>query len=63
MPGTVLDVKVKEGDSVKHGDVLVILEAMKMENEIFAPADGIVASVNVSAGASVNAGDVLVTLK
>ncbi|HZX46742.1 MAG TPA: biotin/lipoyl-containing protein, partial [Clostridia bacterium] len=63
MPGTVLDVKVKEGQSVKQGDVLVILEAMKMENEIFAPADGTVASVNVSAGASVNAGDVLVSLK
>jgi biotin carboxyl carrier protein len=63
MPGTVLDVKVKEGDSVKYGDVLVILEAMKMENEIFAPADGVVASVNVSAGAAVNAGDVLVSLK
>ncbi|NLO26283.1 MAG: biotin/lipoyl-binding protein [Clostridiales bacterium] len=63
MPGTILDVKVKEGDSVKNGDVLVVLEAMKMENEIFAPADGTVASVNVSKGASVNAGDVLVSLK
>ena len=63
MPGTVLDVKVKEGESVKQGQVLVILEAMKMENEIFAPSDGTVASVNVSAGTSVNAGDVLVSLK
>lgn len=62
MPGTVLDVKVKEGDSVKNGQVLVILEAMKMENEIFAPVDGTVASVNVNVGASVNAGDVLVSL-
>ena len=63
MPGTILDVKVKVGDSVKYGDVLLILEAMKMENEIYAPSDGVVASVNVSAGAAVNAGDVLVTLK
>jgi biotin carboxyl carrier protein len=63
MPGTVLDVKVKEGDSVTNGQVLVVLEAMKMENEIFAPADGTVASVNVGKGASVNAGDVLVSLK
>ncbi len=62
MPGTVLDVKVKEGDSVTNGQVLLILEAMKMENEIFAPADGTVTSVNVSVGASVNAGDVLVSL-
>jgi len=63
MPGTILDVKVKEGDRVKRGDVLLILEAMKMENEIMAPEDGIVASVNVSKGASVNTGDVLVTME
>ncbi|AAM25522.1 DUF2118 domain-containing protein [Caldanaerobacter subterraneus] len=63
MPGTILDVRVKEGDRVKRGDVLLILEAMKMENEIMAPEDGIVASVNVSKGASVNTGDVLVTME
>ncbi|MGB9809095.1 MAG: DUF2118 domain-containing protein [Caldanaerobacter sp.] len=63
MPGTILDVRVKEGDRVKRGDVLVILEAMKMENEIMAPEDGIVVSVNVSKGASVNTGDVLVTME
>ncbi|ERM93349.1 DUF2118 domain-containing protein [Caldanaerobacter subterraneus] len=63
MPGTILDVKVREGDRVKRGDVLLILEAMKMENEIMAPEDGIVASVNVSKGASVNTGDVLVTME
>lgn len=63
MPGVILDIKVSVGDSVKKGDVLLILEAMKMENEIVAPTDGTVASINVSKGASVNAGDVLVSLK
>ena len=62
MPGTILDVKVQQGASVKKGDILVILEAMKMENEILAPQDGAVAQVNVSKGASVNSGDVLVVL-
>ena len=62
MPGTILDIKVKEGDTVKSGQVLVILEAMKMENEIMAPADGKVVSIQVVKGASVNAGDVLVVL-
>lgn len=62
MPGTILNVNVNVGDTVKKGQVLLILEAMKMENEIVAPADGKVASVNVAKGASVNAGDVLVSL-
>ena len=62
MPGTILDVKVSVGASVKKGDIVAILEAMKMENEIFAPQDGVVASVNVSKGASVNADDLLVSL-
>jgi len=62
MPGTVLDIKVAAGDAVKSGDVLLILEAMKMENEITAMGDGKVISVNVAKGASVNAGDVLVVL-
>ena len=62
MPGTVLKINVKVGDSVKKGDTVLILEAMKMENEIAAPADGVIASVNVAQGASVNTGDVLATL-
>lgn len=62
MPGTIVDVPVKAGQAVKAGDVLVILEAMKMENEIKAPKDGTVTSVNVNKGESVNTGTLLVTL-
>lgn len=62
MPGTVLDIMVKEGDVVKSGQVCVILEAMKMENELPAPCDGTVKSVNVTKGASVNTADVLVVI-
>ena len=62
MPGNTLDVKVAAGASVKAGDVLVILEAMKMENEIVAPQDGTVASINVNKGDTVNSGDVLVSM-
>jgi biotin carboxyl carrier protein len=62
MPGTILKVNVSAGDSVKKGDVLCVLEAMKMENDICAPSDGVVASVNAQKGASVNTDDVLVTL-
>lgn len=62
MPGLVLDINVKEGDSVKAGDVVLILEAMKMENEIVSPSDGIVASIQVSKGNSVGAGDLLISL-
>jgi glutaconyl-CoA/methylmalonyl-CoA decarboxylase subunit gamma len=63
MPGSVLDIKVSEGDSVSEGDVLLILEAMKMENEIVAPRSGKVAAVNTSKGASVNSGDALISLE
>lgn len=62
MPGTILKMNVSVGQQVKSGDVLCVLEAMKMENDIPAPCDGTVASVNVQKGASVNSGDVLVTL-
>jgi len=63
MPGTVLDIKAVEGQPVKSGDVLLILEAMKMENEITAPVPGTVKSIDVVKGSNVNAGDVLVTFK
>lgn len=59
MPGNILDVKVKVGDTVKSGEVLLILEAMKMENEIMASVDGTVKSVDVQKGASVETGAVL----
>ena len=59
LPGTVLKVLAKQGAAVKSGDVLCIIEAMKMENEIMAPCDGTVSAVSVSEGASVNAGDPL----
>ena len=62
MPGTILDVKVSVGQSVKKGDVICVLEAMKMENDIPAPQDGVIASVNVQKGSSVNAGDVIASL-
>ena len=62
MPGNILDVKIKAGDSVKAGDTLLILEAMKMENEISAPQDGTIASVNVRKGDVVNSGDLLCTM-
>jgi len=63
LPGVALDVKVAVGDVVAAGDVLVILEAMKMENEITAPADGSVTAVHVQPGDSVGVGDALVTLE
>ena len=62
MPGNIMKVNVKAGDSVKKGDVLAVLEAMKMENDICAPADGKVLSVSAAQGASVATDEVLVTL-
>ncbi len=62
LPGTILQVAVRPGDTVSLGQTLLVLEAMKMENEIKAPAEGLVAEVPVSQGDSVNAGDLLVLL-
>ena len=62
MPGTVLAVKVSPGQAVKRGEVLLILEAMKMENEITSPADGTVSQVRVQAGTTVNTGDPMVDI-
>ena len=62
MPGTILDIKVQAGQSVKKGDVLVSLEAMKMENEIMAPCDGKVTGVNVRKGDSVETAALLCTI-
>ena len=62
IPGTILDVRIKQGDLVKRGDTLLILEAMKMENEIMAPRDGKIDGIHVEKGAAVNVGTVLVTV-
>ncbi len=62
MPGKILNIKANAGQAVKKGEVLLILEAMKMENEIVATSDGTIASINVTVGQSVEAGDVLATL-
>ena len=62
MPGKILAIKANNGQAVKRGDVIMILEAMKMENEITAPEDGTIASINVGVGDSVESGDTLATL-
>ena len=63
MPGTIVSVNVAPGQSVKKGDVLIVLEAMKMENEIMSPRDAVVASVSVNKGDSVESGTPLVSLQ
>ena len=63
MPGTILKINFEKGQSVKKGQVVLILEAMKMENEITAPVDGVIASLDVLVGSRVNSGEVMVTLK
>ena len=63
MPGTILSISVSEGDSLSNGDVLLVLEAMKMENEITSEVDGTIASINVKNGAAVDAGEVLVVIE
>lgn len=62
MPGTIVDIKVQVGSAVKKGDVLVVFEAMKMENEIMAAADGTVSAVYVNKGDTVESGKVLLSL-
>ena len=62
MPGTILKVNVEKGQAVKAGQVLVVLEAMKMENEILAPQDGTVTQVVVSKGSTVDTGAALVVI-
>lgn len=62
MQGKIVGIKVNVGDSVGEGDVVIILEAMKMENEVVSPAAGKVASVNVTVGQQVNAGDIMISM-
>ncbi len=62
MPGKILAIKTNVGDTVKKGQAIMVLEAMKMENEIVATADGTVASINTTVGSSVEAGDILASL-
>ncbi|MBR3486962.1 MAG: biotin/lipoyl-binding protein [Clostridia bacterium] len=63
MPGTIVSVNVKVGDSFKRGQVLLVLEAMKMENEILAPRDGRVVNLNTQKGSNVNSGDILIAFE
>ena len=63
MPGNILSVNVTAGQSIKRGQVLMILEAMKMENEIMAPCDGVIASVNTSKGSTVESGALLCVIQ
>lgn len=62
LPGNILDVKVSVGSKVKKGDILLIIEAMKMENEVRAGRDGTIVAVNVAKGATVNSGDTLLII-
>lgn len=62
MPGTIMDVKVNVGDTVERGQVVIVLEAMKMENDIVAPVAGKVAAVTAKKGDSVNANDALIVI-
>lgn len=63
MPGTIVNVQMKAGDAVTKGQVLLVLEAMKMENEIMSPRDGVIAGVHVSKGESVDSGKLLISLQ
>jgi len=63
MPGTVLKIEKRKGDSVKAGELVLILEAMKMENEIIAPVDGIITEMNCEEGGTVAGGDLMFEVK
>ncbi|MGL5436513.1 MAG: biotin/lipoyl-containing protein [Lachnospiraceae bacterium] len=63
MPGNIITVKVSDGQSIKKGDVLMILEAMKMENEIMAPCDGTIQSLSAAAGSAVTSGALLCVIQ
>ena len=62
LPGKILEIKNSVGDSVSKGDVIIVLEAMKMENNVIASEDGVIASINVEKGQNVEVGTVLATL-
>ena len=62
MPGKIVAVKANPGDAVKKGQVILVLEAMKMENDVVAPQDGTVASIDTAVGSAVEAGETLATL-
>lgn len=62
MPGTILDIKVNEGTRVKKGDLVIILEAMKMENEVFSPTDGTVSKILISKGSNVESNQILMVI-
>ncbi len=63
MPGTIINIKVRNGDRVKKGDVVLVLEAMKMENDITAPVDGVVVQITAAKGSSVSTGDILAVIQ
>ena len=63
MPGTITGIKVNPGEKVKKGDIILVLEAMKMENEIAAPFDGVVIQISAAKGSSVSTGDVLAVIQ
>ncbi len=62
LPGVILDVKVAKGDQIKAGSVLIVLESMKMENEVYAPVDGVVAELHVKVGQKVARGERLILI-
>lgn len=63
MPGTILEIKAKIGEKIKKGQLIIVLEAMKMENEIFAPSDGVVAQIYVGKGSSVSTNEILMAIQ